>query len=373
MPLTKYKLSELIELVDERNSDRLRNFYGVNIDKEFMPTVADTTTLDEKKYKVVRKNRFACNLMHVGRDAVIPIAFHREDEPIIVSPAYITFEVTTIDKILPEYFFMLFLSKEKDRLGWFLSDSSIRGNIDWKTFCDIEINLPPLAVQKKFVVVYNALLENKKVYEIGFEDLKLVCDGYIENLRRNMPCEKLGNYIELSDERNADNLGSEFVRGLGTNKEMIQTKADLDGVNLENYKVVRPNQFAYVADTSRRGDKISLAFNDKNFPVIVSPISIVFSTEAEKLLPQYLMLFFNRSEFDRYTRFHSWGSAREVFTWKDLCEVEIPIPEIKIQRSIAAIYEVLRMRKKILKWLKEQIKKICPILIKGSLDEGATT
>lgn len=373
MPLIKCKLGELIELVDERNLDGLRNFYGVNIDKKFIPTVADTSTLNEKKYKVVRKNRFACNLMHVGRDVAIPIAFHQSDEPIIVSPAYFTFEVTATDKILPEYFFMLFRSKEKDRLGWFLSDSSVRANLEWKTFCDIEINLPPLSVQKKFIAVYNALIENKKVYERGLDDLKLVCDGFIENLRRNTSAQKLGNYIEMSDERNADNLGSEFVRGLGTNKEMITTKADLDGVNLENYKVVQPEQFAYVADTSRRGDKISLALNDKNFPVIVSPISIVFGTNAEKLLPQYLMLFFNRSEFDRYARFHSWGSAREVFTWKDLCEVEVPIPDIKIQQSIAAIYEVLQTRKKILERLKTQIKDICPILIKGSLDEGATT
>ena len=154
---------------------------------------------------------------------------------------------------------------------------------------------------------------------------------------------------------------------------MITTKADLDGVSLTSYKLFPPKSFAYVPDTSRRGDKISLALNDKNFSVIVSPISIVFSTNAEKLLPQYLMLFFNRSEFDRYARFHSWGSAREVFTWKDLCEVEIPIPEVKIQHSIAAIYEVLQTRKKILERLKAQIKDICPILIKGSLDEGATT
>ena len=374
MPLIKCKLGELIELVDERNLDGLRNFYGVNIDKEFIPTVADTSTLNEKKYKVVRKNRFACNLMHVGRDVAIPIAFHQSDEPIIVSPAYFTFEVTATDKILPEYFFMLFRSKEKDRLGWFLSDSSVRANLEWKTFCDIEINLPPLAVQKKFIAVYNALLENKKAYERGLDDLKLVCDGYIENLRRNMPREKIGNYIELIDERNADNLyTTEDVRGLGTTKEIITTKADLDGVNLENYKVVQPEQFAYVADTSRRGDKISLAHNMDDKIFLVSSISIVFSTDAEKLLPQYLMLFFNRSEFDRYARFHSWGSAREVFTWKDLCEVEVPIPDIKIQQSIAAIYEVLRTRKKILERLKTQIKNICPILIKGSLDEGATT
>ena len=374
MPLIKCKLGELIELVDERNLDGLRNFYGVNIDKEFIPTVADTSTLNEKKYKVVRKNRFACNLMHVGRDVAIPIAFHQSDEPIIVSPAYFTFEVTATDKILPEYFFMLFRSKEKDRLGWFLSDSSVRANLEWKTFCDIEINLPPLSVQKKFIAVYNALLENKKAYERGLDDLKLVCDGYIENLRRNMPREKIGNYIELIDERNADNLyTTEDVRGLGTTKEIITTKADLDGVNLENYKVVQPEQFAYVADTSRRGDKISLAHNMDDKIFLVSSISIVFSTDAEKLLPQYLMLFFNRSEFDRYARFHSWGSAREVFTWKDLCEVEVPIPDIKIQQSIAAIYEVLRTRKKILERLKTQIKNICPILIKGSLDEGATT
>ena len=374
MALTKYKLGELIELVDERNSEGLRNFHGVNIEKEFMPTVADTSTLNEKKYKVVRKNRFACNLMHVGRDVAIPIAFHQSDKPIIVSPAYVTFEVTATDKILPEYFFMLFRSKEKDRLGWFLSDSSVRANLEWKTFCEIEINLPPLSVQKKFVAVYNALLENKKVYERGLDDLKLVCDGYIENLRRNMPAQKLGNYIELSDERNADNFYTvDDVRGISIDKKFIPTKADMEGVSLKNYFLVKSEAFAFVPVTSRNGGKISIALNDSEKNFICSTSYVVFSTDAEKLLPQYLMLFFNRSEFDRYARFHSWGSAREVFTWKDLCEVEIPIPDIKIQRSIAAIYEVLRTRKKILERLKTQIKNICPILIKGSLDEGATT
>ena len=374
MALTKYKLGELIELVDERNSEGLRNFHGVNIEKEFMPTVADTSTLNEKKYKVVRKNRFVFSGMQTGRDECIRLAFHRDDEPIIVSPAYFTFEVTATDKILPEYFFMMFRSKEKDRLGWFLSDSSVRANLEWKTFCDIEINLPPLSVQKKFVAVYNALLENKKVYERGLDDLKLVCDGYIENLRRNMPCEKIGKYIELSDERNADNFyTAEDVRGISIDKKFIPTKADMKGVSLKNYFLVKPEAFAFVPVTSRNGGKISIAQNDSRENFICSTAYVVFSTNAEKLLPQYLMLFFNRSEFDRYARFHSWGSAREVFTWKDLCEVEIPIPEIKIQRSIAAIYEVLRTRKKILERLKTQIKNICPILIKGSLDEGATT
>ncbi|MBR3746832.1 MAG: restriction endonuclease subunit S, partial [Selenomonadaceae bacterium] len=180
-------------------------------------------------------------------------------------------------------------------------------------------------------------------------------------------------YITLADERNTENLDAEFVRGISIDKKFIPTKADMDGVKLENYKLVKPEQFAYVADTSRRGDKISIARNEQDFSVIVSPISSVFETVKEKLLPEYLMLFFLRSEFDRYARFHSWGSAREVFSWKDLCEVEIPIPDLETQRSIAAIYEVYRTRKKILERLKAQIKAICPILIKGSLDEGATT
>lgn len=370
MTLTKYKLGELIEPVDERNSDGLRNFYGVNIDKEFMPTVADTSTLNEKKYKVVRKNRFACNLMHVGRDVAIPIAFHQSDKPIIVSPAYVTFEVTATDKILPEYFFMVFRSKEKDRLGWFLSDSSVRANLEWKTFCEIEINLPPLAVQKKFVAVYNALLENKKVYEHGLDDLKLVCDGYIENLRRNMPAQKLGNYIERHDKRNFDNK-IKNVMGISTSKNFREPTSKVNRNELSSYKIVAPRQITFV-QTTHNEKVFAYAFNDTDEDIVVSSVNEVFSTDETQLLPEYLLMFFNRSEFDRYARFHSWGSAREVFTWKDLCEVKIPIPEIKIQRSIAAIYEVLRTRKKILERLKTQIKDICPILIKGSLDEGAT-
>ena len=375
MALTKYKLGELIELVDERNSDNLfgaDSVVGLGTQKEIISTKADLDGVNLTSYKLFPPKSFAYVPDTSRRGDKISLAFNTNEETFLVSSISVAFKVRREDILLPDYLFMYFNRPEFDRYARFHSWGSAREAFSWASMCDIEINLPPLDVQKKFVAVYTGLLENKKAYERGLDDLKLVCDGYIENLRRNLPCEKLGNYIELSDERNVDNLGSEFVCGLGTNKEMIQTKADLDGVKLETYKVVKPEQFAYVADTSRRGDKISLALNEKKSSIIVSPISIVFYTDKEKLLPQYLMLFFMRSEFNRYARFHSWGSAREVFTWKDLCEVEIPIPEMKIQRSIAAIYEVMWTRKKILERLKEQIKKICPILIKGSLDEGAT-
>ena len=375
MALTKYKLGDLIELVDERNFD---NFFcadsvvGLGIQKEIIETKADLEGVNLTSYKLFPPKSFAYVPDTSRRGDKISLALNTDEQIFLVSSISIVFKVKRKDILLTEYLFMYFNRAEFDRYARFHSWGSARESFSWSEMCDIEINLPPLAVQEKFVAVYNSLVENKKVYERGLDDLKLVCDGYIENLRRNLPCERIGNYIELSDEKNLDNFyTADDVRGIGTMKEFIPTKADLDGVNLGNYKIVNPEQFAYVADTSRRGDKISLALNETNLSIIVSSISTVFNTNKEKLLPQYLMLFFNRAEFDRYARFHSWGSAREVFTWKDFYEVEIPIPSLEIQKSIAAIYDVYRTRQKILERLKEQIKKICPILIKGSLDEGA--
>ena len=144
----------------------------------------------------------------------------------------------------------------------------------------------------------------------------------------------------------------------------------MEGVGLNNYKVVAPGQFAYVPDTSRRGDKISLALNTSENTYLVSSISIVFDTQKDVLLPEYLMLFFGRSEFDRYARFHSWGSARETFDWSEMCDVQIPIPDIKIQQYIVNIYTAYLLRKEIDEQLKVQVKNVCPILIKGSLEEA---
>lgn len=370
MGLTKYKLGELIETIDERNAYGIRDFYGININKEFMPTVANTDGLDESKYKVVRKNRFVYSGMQTGRDECIRISMYTGDDPIIVSPAYTTFEVTATSIIIPEYFFMFFLSHERDRLGWFYSDSSIRSNLDWDRFCDIDINLPSINLQQKYVNIYKAMLTNQQAYETGLEDLKLVCDAYIEDLKRSLPLKKIGNYIIQSDSRNDQGLNVDYVRGLAVSKEMITTKADMNGVSLNNYKIVPPGYIAYVPDTSRRGDKMSLGFNDTEETFLVSSISTVFSTDRSHLVPEYLMLFFCRDEFDRYARFHSWGSARETFDWEEMCDVMIPIPDIKTQEAISNIYKIYKERQKINEKLKVRMKNLCPILIKGSREEA---
>lgn len=371
MALTKYRIGDLISVVDERNDIGIREFYGININKEFMPTVANTEGLDETKYKVVRKNRFVYSGMQTGRDECIRISMYTKDSPILVSPAYTTFEVTSLDTVIPLYFFMKFLTKERDRYGAFCSDGSIRSNLDWDVFCDIEIELPSIQIQQKYVDVYNAMLANQQSYERGLEDLKLVCDAYIEDLRRKMPCEAIGPHIERHDVRNGPN-GTKNVKGVSTAKEFREPTSKVNRNELASYKVVKPRQISFVQTT--HNEKVFCnAFNNTDKDIVVTSVNEVFSTNEEKILPEYLVMFFNRTEFDRYARFHSWGSARETFTWNDLIKVEIPIVDISIQKSIVDIYTVYKERKEINKKLKEQIKNICPILIKGSIEEALKT
>ncbi len=367
MGLSKYRIGELITPLDERNNIGIRDFYGININKEFMPTVADTVGLDEAKYKLVRKNRFVYSGMQTGRDVCIRISMYMKDSPILVSPAYTTFEVTETNKVLPLYFFMRFLSAEMDRYGAFCSDGSIRSNLDWDVFCDIELNLPPIDIQQKYVDIYKAMVANQQSYERGLDDLKLTCDGYIEGLRRRLPCEALKPYIEAIDVRNS-NLTIKLAQGITIEKTFSTPKQIADAER--NAKIVRTGQFAYNRATTRNGDKISIAFRSGEDCVVSSAYQVFEIKHKDKLLPEYLMMWFKRSEFDRYARYMSKGSAHEFFEYSDMEEVRIPIPSIDVQKSIVNIYKSCEERKLINEKLKAQIKDICPILIKGSIEEA---
>ena len=372
MGLTKYKLRELLQLEDTRNSENkysLEDVTGISIQKVFIETKANMEGVLLTPYIIVKPDFFVYVTVTSRNGEKITLAHNDTDETYIVSSSYVVFSVSRPDLLNSDYLFMFFNRPEFDRYSRFNSWGSAREVFSWDDMCDIEIDLPPLTVQQKYVDIYKAMVANQQSYERGLEDLKLVCDGYIEDLRRKVPCEKIGSFLKISDIKNDIGLSVDSVRGIATSKEFIPTKANMDGVNLSNYKVVKPAQIAYVADTSRRGDKISLAINDTQDDYLVSSISIVFGTDKDKLLPEYLMLFFTRPEFDRYVRFNSWGSARETFEWDDMCSVEIPIPDISIQKAIADIYKVYTTRKQINEQLKEQIKNICPILIKGSLEE----
>ena len=138
----------------------------------------------------------------------------------------------------------------------------------------------------------------------------------------------------------------------------------MDGVSLTSYKIVNNNNFAYVADTSRRGDKIALALNVTNKPILTSSIYTTFRCkDRSKLMPEYLYLLLSRSEFDRYARFNSWGSARETFDWSELCRVKIPLPPLEVQQSIVDLYKCLEEAKKIASEARGKLKALCPALV----------
>ena len=373
MGLGKYKLGELIQIHDERNVELaygLNDVKGISIQKEFIETKADMSGVSLKPYILVKPGCFAYVTVTSRNGEKITIAHNNTNNTYIISSSYIVFRVKRTDLLLPDYLFMYFKRSEFDRYARYNSWGSARETFSWEEMCDIDIELPDIAIQQKYVDIYNAMLENQRCYESALEDLKLVCDAYIEELSKDYQSVTIGQFIFQRDLRNDGSLGVSSVRGIATSKEFINTKADMEGVGLNNYKVVAPGQFAYVPDTSRRGDKISLALNVSENTYLVSSISIVFDTQKDVLLPEYLMLFFGRSEFDRYARFHSWGSARETFDWSEMCDVQIPIPDIKIQQYIVNIYTAYLLRKEINEQLKTQVKDVCPILIKGSLEEA---
>lgn len=359
------RLGDYIEVYDRKNTEgKPYPFFGINKDKTFMPTVADTNELDNTKYKVVEKGVIVFSGMQTGRDVCIRIAVYDKENPILVSPAYTTFKVKDPKEIIPDYLFLHFNRSESDRYGWFLSDGSIRSNLDWDRFCDIEIPLPSPEVQQELVDTYNGIKAIAEQNEALYQRLSAACHAYIVDCRAKYEPVALGEYIEQCDERAADNYTVEDVIGISTDKRFIDTKANMPGVSLKSYKVVKPLEFAYVADTSRRGDKIALALNDTDKPVLISSIYTAFRCkDSNQLLPKYLFMLLNRTEFDRYARFNSWGSARETFDWSEMCRVEIPLPNPKVQKAIVELFNCADRAKKIASEARERLKILCPALV----------
>lgn len=375
MGLRKYKLGQLVSLCDERNSDNiytLSDVKGISIKKEFIETKADMAGVSLSPYILVRPDSFAYVTVTSRNGEKITLAHNTSEDTYIVSSSYVVFKIDRPEIISSDYLFIFFNRPEFDRYSRFNSWGSARETFSWEDFCDIDITLPSIEQQRKYVDVYLALQNNLAAYQSKVEELKLVCDGYLDKLKTENEKLKIGKFIEQYDKRNADDqLKLNSVKGISTDKTFIDTKADMNGVSLTSYKVVETNTFVYVPDTSRRGDKMAIALNRGEKPVLVSSIYTTFkSKDTSKLLPEYLFMYFNRPEFDRYARFNSWGSAREVFTMDDMNDLVIPIPNISVQREIANIHKCYIERQRIAEALKEQLKNICPVLIRGSLKEG---
>ena len=215
-------LGKYINLVDERNSDdKFKTVLGINIDKYYMPSVANTIGTDLSKYKVVRKKRFACNPMHVGRDERLPVALFLNEVPGIVSPAYFTFDISDKNKLNPEYLMMWFRRKEFDRVCWLKTDGSVRGGLSWDDLCRMDIQIPSIEEQNEIVKAYNVVKDRIQLKQQINDNLAATINMMFMELYSNLDdeqCKPLEQICTLTSSKRVfaedyANAGIPFYRG----------------------------------------------------------------------------------------------------------------------------------------------------------------
>ena len=311
MELTKYKIGELIELTNEKNANGLYgedDAIGVNIDKIIMPMRGNLEKKDFSNFHLVPPRHFAYNPRGSRK---LGIGFNDTEKTFIITFNDNVFRIkeTAKKKILDTYLFMYLCRKEWDRYAEFISWGSSTEVFDWNIFCEEEIFLPPIQIQQKYVDVYNAMLENQKSYERGLDDLKLVCDAYIEDLRRQMPCEAIGPYIEERNEKNIDNAIDLFQ---GVNVDHVFTEPKRVAEDSENGSVVRTGQFAFNKVMKAHNTKLPIALREGPDCVVSNSYQVFEVTNTSKLLSKYLLLWLIVMKLkDMLDLFHS--ERREIF------------------------------------------------------------
>lgn len=339
---------------------------SVNNDGTFSSPKANTIGINLKPYKIVLNGDFVYNPSCLNIGSIV----YRKEGLCIVSHLYVVFRLNERGRqcIIPEFLYFYFRRNEFFRQITFLNFGSQRPEFNFFEMSDIRIPLPSMEVQQELVATYEGLKRLAEDNEALIAPLTEACQAFIVDCKRQYPSVPLGNYIEEVDERNTEGKYSvEDVRGISTDKTFIATKANMDGVSLLNYKVVNPRVFAYVADTSRRGDKIALALNTSSQTYLISSIYSTFQVVGE-LLPEYLYMLLSRGDFDRYARFNSWGSARENFSWEELCRVQIPLPPLEVQQSIVNIYHCIEEAKSIAREARERLTTLCPALVQYAIN-----
>ena len=361
------RLGEYIELNMTRNSKGIygeADAVGVNIEKIILPMRGNIESKDFNKFFLVPPKSFAYN-PRGSRKLGIGLNLTQGTYIITFNDVVFRIKPNKENELHPEFLFIFLSRKEWDRYAEYLSWGSSTEVFSWDTFCDIKIPLPSIEVQRELVDTYNGFKSLAEQNEALIPRLFAACQAYIVDCRAKYPSVPLGEYIEQSDERNSEEMYLlEDVIGISNEKSVIPTKADMKDVSLTPYKIFKPNEFCYVTVTSRNGGKISLALNNTGQAKIVSSSYVVFrSIDKSILLPEYLFLLFNRPEFDRYTRFNSWGSARETFDWNEMCRVQIPLPPIDVQQAIVDVYHCMERAKQIATTAREKSKTLCPALV----------
>ena len=374
MGLTDCLLGEHIELREVTNDDLTygpEDVRGVNNLKFLMSTKADINGRDLTKFQIVYPGEFVFNHRTSRNGSKFSIAYNDSDMPVICTEDYVVFRIKEDSKqyLLAEWLYMFFNRSEFDRYVITNSWGSSTEFYNWEDICAVKMRLPSLPIQQKYVDIYNAMVANQQSYERGLEDLKKTIDSLLDRIKNSSPTKPVGELLTEIDVRN-ESGAVDSVQGINITKQFMPSVADTNGVNLNNYKVVEKGQFAFSGMQTGRDECIRIALYDQEEPIIISPAYSVFEVKEQSILAEYIMMWFSRSESDRRGWFYSDSSIRTNLDLERFYEIKIPVPDIKIQESVVKLYSAYVTRRSINEKLKAQIKDICLILIKGSLEEG---
>lgn len=361
------RLGELIEPLDRRNNDRkfdISYVRGISNSKEIMQTKADVDENVISKFYIINPGEFIYNPRTTRMGEKVGLGFNNTNTPLLFSFNNLAFRIkeSANNSVLPEYLYINFTRNNFDRFARINSWGSATEIFSYDDLFSFQIPLPSIETQKELVAVYNGLKELAEENEKLLEPLEESCQAFIVDCKKKYPMKRLGDMIEEVDIKNSDNK-IKAVKSVSITKEFKETGAKVNKDELSGYKLVPPRHLSYV-QTTKNEKCFANALNTSNETYVVTSVNKVIKSKDENILDiGYLHLFLRREEFDRYAIFNSWGSAREIFAYDDLCDVQIPLPPLEIQQKIVDLYNCYEECKRISTVAREKIKNLCPALV----------
>lgn len=350
------RLGDYITQRREKNSGLSLPIRGVTSDGFIPPKQLDANTM---LYNVFYKKDFVFN---PARMELNSIALNTDYEKAICSSLYEIFYINKPDKLLPEYLYLYIKRGEFARYCWYDAIGSARNYFRVANMQDIRIPLPSIEVQQELVDTYTGLKRLAEENEALIAPLTEACQAFIVDCQKKYPTVELGKYIEEYNQLNQDNA-IKVVKSVSVIKEFKDTGAKVNKNELSNYRVVPPMFISYV-QTTKNEKCFACALNNLGESIVVTPVNkVIGARDGSNLNIEYLYLLLARSEFDRYAIYHSWGSARETFSWEELCRVQISLPPPEVQQSIVNLYHCIEEAKKIANEARAQLQTLCPALI----------
>lgn len=367
-------LGNHIRLIDTRNTDSVTDrVLGINIDKFFMPSVANVIGTDLSKYKLITKDKFACNPMHVGRDERLPVALYEEDEPAIVSPAYFMFEIIDRTSLDENYLMMWFRRPEFDRICWLHTDGSVRGGITWEDICRLELPVPSIDEQREIVKSYRAITERIALKKQINDNLANTEQAIlIETVGKNQTVPTaLGELVDFIDGDRGKNyptfdeftptgyclfLNASNVTSTGFNFDTCMF------VTEEKDKLMNKGRLSpYDIVLTSRGTLGNVALYDKHIKyenVRINSGMLIIRPKTKRLSPYFIYALLKSSYMKAAIEQFKSGSAQPQLPIKDLQKITFEIPEsdavlVALDRKFLSIEENISINNKEIDNLKE--------------------